>query len=467
MPLSLIYGLLFGTACAEMAVRSAIWPYLAVLLSVAFLKRLAERFTIAVAIMLPVILTRMLLLFSLIFISEKFFIRELGIVASGPVYSAYFALISCAFLHLSAVVFRALSRTAPRQVPLLPLLQLVFVSAVALAALIAVGFLLYTGVTQGFALLDQTDRFQYRANQGWLYGIIITLKPVLAGLMGFARFRLPMSGLAKAFLSWLFMLLVGSSALFGDKFLSLLVMFGYFFAPHIALAGAISPQLRQRVAAIAVVAGILVSGLTYYIYSDYGARDVAQTSDRLFGRFTGQGQLWYAVMDGSPALLAVDHAELNKLNAVMLSPRADQLAFDTRVGIFRMVAQYAPDNIRRSIFNAGGLVQFTGASEAYLTLLFGHVPMLVIMAALAVACGVFSYYVYNALIAGSLPGYFAALFILANFSSMLNQASFWQVFGLKALSYIGIFVFIDLAQRMVLSRRQLRARVAGQAAGPA
>lgn len=466
MPLSVIYGLLFCTAFAEAAVRSSAWPYLAVLLFLAFLKRLTERFTIAVAIMLPVILTRMLILFSLIFISEKFFIRELGIVASGPVHSAYFTLISCVFLHVSALVFRGLSRTTPRQVPLLPLLQLVFVSAVALAALIAVGFLLYTGATQGFALLDQTDRFQYRANQGWLYGIIITMKPVLAGLMGFARFRLPMSGMARALLSWLFVLLVGSSALFGDKFLSLLVMFGYFFAPRIALEGAISPQLRQRAVAIAMVAGILVSGLTYYIYSDYGVRDVGQTSDRLFGRFTGQGQLWYAVMDGSPDLVAVDHVELNKLGAVMLSAKADQLAFETRVGIFRMVAQYAPDNIRRSVFNSGGLVQFTGASEAYLTLLLGHIPMLVIMAALAVVCGIFSYYVYDALIAGSLPGYFAALFILANFSSMLNQASFWQVFGLKALSYIAVFVFVDLAQRMVLSRRQLRGGAAGRVAQP-
>ncbi|EIZ81189.1 putative membrane protein [Novosphingobium sp. Rr 2-17] len=455
MPFFLLYCLLILEVLAEATLQSAVWPYVSTLLMLLFLRKLIRKYLSSMAIMLPIIMAKILLLFSLVFIGHHFFIRELGLMGAGSVHSAYFVVISCAFLHISAMVSASLAKTIPpRPLAPFPMLLYSFVVAAIGAALIAIFYLLFTGFTQGFALLDATDRFVYRSKQGWLFGIIITFKPILAGLMGFVRFRMPVPRRFQFFVTMTFAALVASSALFGDKFLSLLVLFGYYFAPFLILQGQIDARAKRIAITLSLLAGVLVSSLTYFIYSDYGALDGSATAERLFGRFTGQGQLWYATMRSEPELAAIDHAELSRLSAVMAAQSADQVAFDTRTGIFHMVVLFAPDNIRNSIFNASGYVQFTGASEAYLALLLGQIPMAFLIMALAVTCGLLVYYVYNALWAGSMPSYFIALFILSNFASMLNQASFWQIFGARALMYIALMVIMDLGLRIMFSGRQ-------------
>lgn len=446
-----VYGLLATVMLAEELLPSTFWPYVSLGLLAFFLLLLGRRFDAELAILLPLVIAKLLLALSLLFIGHGLPIRELGIVAQGQVHSAYFALIACAFFHVAASVCAALDHMFP-PAPIRGSLLLhdLYRWSVIGAACVAILFLLHTGARQGFALIEGTDRFAYRAGQGWFFGIVMTFKPILAGLMGFVRFRLSGGRGARLVLSLLFCALFVASALSGDKFLSLLVMTGFFFMPLLVLRG----MPRQRGWALGIVAatGLSVSGLTYHVYSDYGALDLQRTMQRLAGRFTGQGQLWYAVMHERPALVHVDRAEAARMGGVMMAREADRTAFDRRSGIFHMVMRFAPDDIRNAIFQRAGRVQFTGATEAYLALVLGHLPMLVAMALLGCLAGLVAYYVQDTLVAGSLPGAFFALFILSNFTSMMNQASFWQIMGARAFIYIAGLLAVDILFRLMFLR---------------
>ncbi|MET0249069.1 MAG: DUF6418 domain-containing protein, partial [Sphingobium sp.] len=329
------------------------------------------------------------------------------------------------------------------------------------AACVAILFLLLTGATQGFALIEGTDRFAYRAGQGWFFGIVMTFKPILAGLMGFVRYRLPSGRAMRCTMPLLYCALFAASALFGEKFLSLLVMTGFYFMPLLALSHGL-PRRRGLALGVVAASGLIVCGLTYHVYSDYGALDPERTAQRLAGRFTGQGQLWYAVMHAGPHLLHVDRAEAGRMGAAMIARDADDAAFTSRAGIFHMVMLYAPETVRASILQNAGRVQFTGATEAYLARVLGHLPMLGMIMLLGCIGGVVAHYVQDALLAGSLPGYFFALFILSNFTSMMNQASFWQIFGARALIYIALMLMADMVFRTLLAGGEHR--VAGRRA---
>lgn len=448
-----LYGGLVAVTLAEETLPSAFWPYASVALLTFFVLLLGRHFLAPMAILLPVIMAKLLLALSLLFIGHRLPIRELGIVAQGQVHSGYYALVACAFLHIAAQVFALLVRTfPPARVRLTPVLQGLFLWSVIGAACVAIFFLFHTGATQGFALLEGADRFAYRAGQDWFFGIVMTFKPILAGLIGFVRFRLSYGRAMRLTLSLLFGVLFAESALFGEKFLSLLVMTGFFFMPFLVLQNGLPRRRLGLALCIAVGSGLIVSALTYHVYSDYGALDLKRTTERLAGRFTGQGQLWYAVMHGKPALAQVDRAEVARMGAAMMAREADRTAFDTRSGMFHLVTRFAPDAIRASILERKGRVQFTGATEAYLALVLGHLPMIAILALLGCLAGLIAYYVYDALIAASLPGYFFALFILSNFASMMNQASFWQIFGARAVLYIAAMLATDMVFRMMCAR---------------
>lgn len=452
----LLYGLLAADSVAELSFPSQAWVFVSIALYIYFIRTLFARNLTSTVILLPIVITKLLVLLSLIFISQGFVIRELGLVGGPPVYSGYFALLGCAFLHLTAGISTVLNRSlAPRPLAPFPILQIAFTLAVIAAGTLAIGVLLYSGMTQGFALLNGVDRFDYRASQGWLFNIVINFKPILAGLMGFARFRLPTTALTRPLLSFLLVMLIISSALSGDKFLSLLILLAFYFTPYLILSGGLNRRTMQRTVTIGSVSLIMASALTYYVYSDYGTLNQEQTTTRLFGRFTGQGQLWYIVNHRGTELTAIDEVESQKLMQVMTADDADQLAFDTHTGIFHMVEVYGEEGIRHSVFNRDGLIQFTGATEAYLINVYGQIYMIFIVLALSLAAAASAYYIYNSLISGSLLGYFFSTFIMANFASMMNQASFWQVFGKRALIYFSIMIAIDMGLRVFFAGRIL------------
>tara|TARA_R110000868_G_scaffold410179_3_gene697490 strand:- start:5574 stop:6965 length:1392 start_codon:yes stop_codon:yes gene_type:complete len=459
-----VYVLLMVSAILEPNLGLPIWPYLGTGLFVLFVRIMFRRHPRGMAILTPLVITRILLLFSLVFIAQRFFIRELGIIGEGPVYACYFALISCIFLHLTILTFDILVRNAPpRPANPHPLAKYLFATIAIIAGLFATITLLYTGAHSGFALLDGTDRFAFRANQGWLFNVIITFKPIICAMLGFVRFRIRFSAVIRAIFTSVFVVLLLSSALFGDKFLSLIVMIVYFFMPYLILEGRIDKRMRVAGLAVLLLGGSIVSGLTYYTYSDYGRLSFEETSERLFGRFTGQGQLWYAVNNREVGLTVGDPAEAQRLKNVMLaSSGADDLAFRTRTGIFQMVQRFAPSSIQHAVFGREGLVQFTGAGEAYLSLVFGQTGMLIFIVILAIGCGASVYYVYNSSINGSLVGFVFSIFIVANYSSMVNQGSFWQIYGVRSLFYITVMISLDLLSRVLVNQIPTRRVIKGR-----
>lgn len=456
--LIIVYVFLMVGVVAEPDMPSLIWPYYGTALFFVFIQTLFRINKKGSSILIPIIITRTLLMASLIFISHGFFIRELGVVATGPTYTCLFSLISCAFIHFSMITFNIFVKLMP-PIPgnIYPIARYIFISGALSSGILATIFLLATGVQSGFALFDGVDRFAYRANQGWLFNVIITFKPVICAMIGFVRFRLGFSAGTRKIATFTFAALLFSSTLFGDKFLSLIVMGAYFFLPYLILDGRLSRRMLATSMAVILIGGAIVGGLTYYVYSDYGKLNSAATSERLFGRFTGQGQLWYIANNQHVVSVDGDFVEQKRLKSVMMAKSgADDLAFNIHAGIFRMVELFAPRIIRHAIFGRDGLVQFTGAGEAYLMLVFGEFGMIMALAGLAVGLGIVMYYVYNSVISGSLFGFIFSVYLMMNYSSMINQASFWQVFGVRALVYTAIMVAIDVCSRIYVNRGKSR-----------
>lgn len=447
----LAFGLI---ALSELSVRSLGWPIASIVVFAIYLREILLRFPIPTEIFAATAIIKLLFLFSLVCIAFQVPMPELGnIVAKGAVYSGYYALISAVSLWLAAFTFEIARRITPaRATPEWPLASTaIFLFVVAIAA-VEIGVLLWTGVRNGFPLLQGDDRFLFRANQDFAFELAISFKPVIAGLIGFVVFRT--ARLARRILmTALFLMLLGLAALFGDKFFSLIIMVLYFLIPYFVLSGGVRFRLGFALIASTLTLTVLTGSLTYFIYSDYGMRDSASTLDRLLGRSTGNGQLWYVTMQDRTVAFTVDVDQYDRLIDSLVSKASASSNLDNGVGIFYLVNRYAPDEIRDGIKAGQGYIQFTGGTEAYLILVFGHAMMLVIMAFLSILLGLSCYYTYNCIISHAYIGYLGSLYILVNIYGMLNQASLGQIFSVGSLKAIGVILAADATYRIAFGRR--------------
>ncbi|WP_324808308.1 DUF6418 domain-containing protein [Sphingomonas sp. LY29] len=426
-----------------------VWPVVSLAAFAAFLLTMSRHYREAIFTLFAIEIAKILMLISLAFIGAGFFVRELGIIAEASTHSAYYALTACLYIHAACLTFKA-ARHARGHIALLPaqqsLLGLYVLGAGGLC-IFAVLYLIVLGLTDGFPMLAGVDRFSYRADQGWLFRVIITFKPILAGLMGMIRFRFRPRPWQRWLLDFTFGLLIGAVVLFGEKFLSLLVMGGAYLLPFLLRRKRRSPS--SLLIATGLSMAVLVSSATVYVYSDYGTLGASETSERLLGRFTGQGQLWYAASNASNREPNFD--QLRQMGNVMMSSEADEEAFRQQVGIFHLISRFAPSNIYDSIMAGRGLVQFTGGFEAYFLIVGGHLVMIAAVIFFGGIAGLVAFYVYESLIAGAVVGYVGAWFIYMAVYSASNQASVWQVIGWKSLLYFAIVIGMDRIARSILS----------------
>ncbi len=422
---------------------------IALLLLVGMLRALYVRAAVPMTFAIPLIVPKFLFVFSLLFIAQGFLITELGVTASGPVRAGYYVLLSCAFFHVITLTFSGFRAILPPPVRLHQFLLFIIIAYAGAAGLtfLAVAYLLVTGLQSGFPLFEGIDRFAYRAQQDALFDIIMSNKPLLAAMLGILRFRLVNRAPAQWFLDALMMGFTVLTTLFGEKFLSVIILAVFYLIPYLVLR-----MDSLRLGPLLIFGAVLMTGvgsLTYYVYSGYGTLNYQQTSEKLFGRFTGQAQLWYAVMQEPTHAITVDTKQVQLMKNAMLSADANETAFQQRAGVFYLVLQYAPDEMAKSVFRQKGLVQFTGATEAWLILVLGHVLAIMILVFLAFLAGLLLLYLDGALRAGSLIGYLVGTFIFLPFYSMLNQGSFWQIFGWKALLYFAVGLSIDFLYRQI------------------
>lgn len=453
----IFYCTLALLALLEPQIPSRVWPLLALIVFIVFTKVIAKRHRAALTIMFAMTLYKVLILISLLMIAWGATMRELGLIASGPVYSLYFCLLACIFLHAACSSFNWCSHTTGRfrRASPAPIFIPIIIWAGVVLLGVVIGTLLAKGMATGFPLIVGVDRFVYRAQSDWVFNFIVTSKPIMAAMLGVIRFRLVRTHVLQWAIDLEFVVFVGTLVLFGDKFVSVIVLVGFYVLPMLLKVRAGAFSLSPSIVFGALALAAAVGGVTYYVYSDYGASGWAATSQRLMSRAAGQGQLWYASMQTGNDLVSADSAQINDLLDVMGVGGAGN-AVGQNVGIFYLILRYAPANIYASIQEGRGLVQFTGGFEAYLLLIGGHLAMMLGVAVSGLVAGIVSLYYYNSLLCGSLPGVGAAAFIYMSVYTMVNQAAVWVVFGARALIYIAAVVLIDVVARALLQLGTVR-----------
>jgi hypothetical protein len=389
---------------------------------------------------------------SLIFISAHFKIKELGIIPNGSAYSAYFAILSCLFINSSSFTFNIIIKIfgAPVQRAGPLLFARVITLLLLIISLSCILYLLIVGGTLGFPLLNGVDRFDFRIGQSKYIGIILSIKSILAASLGMIRFLIVRRSLNRFLIDGVTVTLLAVALLFGDKFTSVLVFVAFYIGPY--LAGSPDTRMFRRLAPLAAAAFVLVGSMTYYIYSDYGNLPSEQTFERLLGRFTGNGQLWYSAMQDRTKFIDYDQSQVDAMKQVIVGGQGLESAVDHRTGVFYLAFRYAPADLVISIIRKSGIVQLTGATEPWLLLCFGHIGMVFSIILLGALAGFLSMYMYISLRYQSIIGYLVGAFILLPFYSMMNQASFYEIFGWKPLMYFTMGIFIDLLTRPFLRR---------------
>lgn len=451
------YFAIISVAFLEFIFPDPLWAVASLGLFLWFVQGLFSKNPGAVGTMFSLYIQKFLILVSLVFIALGYRMPELGRTADGSVYSGYFCLLACAFMHLSVSTRQILAaRFVGGRVKIAPKSHVndyYFIAALA-AATVTIVYLLLVGLGSGFALIVGADRFVYRAGQGWLFNVIVTQKPLLTALMGFVRFRIPISRNKQRALDYALAGLSVTFVLFGDKFLSLIVLISFYYLPWILESKTGIIKASAKLISGAIILGMLGLAITYFVYSKNGALDYAATSRLLFGRFTGQGQLWYVVMQERPAVFQFDSDQVSKVLRAVLSREADITAFNERTGVFYLISKFAPSKIWTSIITSQGYVQFTGALEPFSLLAVGHFGLIVMLAVCGLCAGVSSFYIQHAYNEGRLFGFLAGIFILLKVYVMLNQGAVWTVFGWWAVLYILGLVAVDLTIRTVFASRR-------------
>ncbi|WP_226019615.1 DUF6418 domain-containing protein [Novosphingobium sp. FKTRR1] len=446
---------------------SVYWPFLALGSYLWFLRLLFQRYPRETMLMSIMAMTKILILFSLIMIGLGFWITELEIVGQLPVYSLYFCILSSVFIHAACQSSAFINRRIDSQ----PVPELAtgmgFAQTIGAVALVGFGIavLLQTGLTKGFATLDGIDRFEFRADADWFFNYVVLRKYMMTAALATVRFRISMSTATHRVIDAIFVAFLGLLMLFGDKFLSVIVVGIFYVLPLLVTTRGGARVRLPRSLLLAVVTLLpLVLSATVWVYSDYGAQGWDSTLDRLFGRSTGQGQIWYIVAHDHRPLLSVDGGAVQKLMGSMgYQGESDPLR--SNVGIFYIISRYAPTNVYKSILANNGLVQFTGGFEAYLILLFGHIPTLFLTILFGIIAGMCGSYLYYTIRSRSAFGAFFASFIYMSVYTTINQGAIWMSVSLGALIYTAIYIIAEQIVRYLIlkpGRRMVTAQAIAQ-----
>ncbi|WP_186393055.1 MULTISPECIES: DUF6418 domain-containing protein [unclassified Pannonibacter] len=400
-----------------------------------------------------VVLTKILVVISLLFISLGYYMPELGRFGTPKVGANAFLVFSIILFYTAERTLRvfqkrnSIKRAEVNETSIVKIITFLILATSASLIL----YLVYFGLSNGFPLLQGIDRFGFRmSNEDKIFLIVINLKSTLMCALGLISFCYNCGALLKIASKLSFSIWVIVSILFGDKFFSLIVLFLYYYTPYLVMFPSRFSETITRNTFKGMIIVCLALGIVCYVYSDYGVLGWEATIERLFGRFASQGQLWAMVYRDFQQILSFGQDSLHDYVAVMFSSNASEKAFNGSVGIFHLMALYAPANIILSVQEMRGNVQFTGAFEAYFIMTSGYLGTILILLVAGVYLGLSAAYLKNAIFFGSPFSTGVAVFNMLNCASALNQGSLWQILGSKALIYFGILVLLDVLHRVFI-----------------
>jgi len=364
--------------------------------------RLFQEKPIAFLLFSPIIFLHFSVLISLIAIESGAFMKEMGRNGfASPASAVYLIVVTC-FLTSASLAFSAFQNRRTDPVQRLDVSQFSFLAqwAALFVCGFAVSYLLLKGFMTGFPLISGADRFAYRREFGDKLTIyFLNLKIVMAAFLGLSAANCS-TLLGKIRHHIMFVLYIGASLLFADKFFIIIAASLYYLAVQVAF----NPDSVKKLASNFILPGIsallVACVITFYIYSGNGALSFEETGSRLLERFAEQGQLWFVAFNDLGVLIDFNaEAVLKNLENLFYVP-AYEFAFQNHLGAYYFSYNFMPYKMMLSFIRNAGYVTPTMAFEAYGLVLFG------VLGAIVAAC-----------IAGALLGFIGNIFISAVYSA--------------------------------------------------
>lgn len=401
----------------------------------------------AAILLLPVVITRLATMLSLIAIESGAYMPEINRLGAAGSASASFALFTAIFFIVFASCFRTIERPLmqfARSELLMMITRLLAWPVIAgIAAWCCLAFL--QGLQSGFPLLEGVDRFFYR--RYFAAGPVMLLldnKNLIAALLGSIAFTPSYPRLLRFSAILTLVLATMLYFLFGDKFFTILAQASFFLMPYLLRRS--DHLMSVLVKVIPLAAGLisLTVGVTLFIYSGYGRLPMDRTLQLVGERVAGQGELWYiANRDFGRATHWDSHlitrymGEINEYDVPTAPMRAG-------VETFFFVQRYAPESVANAVKKNQGWVQFTMGYEAMALVMFGYVGVAVLMAVAGVTIALCAAYLQRSFLSGFPPSMFFAVWTYLVLSYAFQQASLWTAASPGQLKRFLLFFVIEM-----------------------
>lgn len=435
---------------ASSVIVSPVWSWLALINFIWMIILLLVTSPRAAILIVPIMVQKLSIIISLMLIEYGNEMPELGTVGRPGPYSNAFVFYTTVFIFGYLWVYYMLMgrRQRPVSHPLTPLLDrhsnFIVFGVLTLVGLLTL-YLTARGMTSGFPLLQGTDRFVYRRYSDTLTVYILNFKFIIAFLLGVAVFATPASRSLKLLCSLNALYLLLLYFLFADKFFTQLNAIAAFFAPYVYRNAQTIWRDMHKYSAIGVLALGLVSMVTWGIYSDFGARTTAESSKKLAGRLTGQGELWFLQASIGAPFIAFDKNIVSENIKALFVKQIDLYAVQHSLGPNYFSNRYAPDDIRSSIMTNAGTTTYTAALEPLGLVAFGWIGLGIMLILCGGLVGFYASYMAYAIESRSVISAIFSGYLFLQLQAVLAQGSPWVLFSVYTFRWQMVIWLIEIA----------------------
>ena len=259
------------------------------------------------------------------------------------------------------------------------------------------------------------------------------------------------TGLRRNMALVLFILMIGISVLFGEKFTSLMLIAIYGLTPAYILSG----HLRQNILKHLLPAIAAISVMTLpIILAVYGWGDRPQDAiEKMTTRMVGQGELWFAADQATDYAFRADSDVVNLNLASLITSDTEGVVLQSPyLGVNYFMYNYM-DLESLSLFLARPSLTLTFGLEAYFLISFGWIGMLFPFALCAIFYVVPLLYLAWGIENARPTSIFLAGKLLIWMVVGLAQGFIYLIFGYKIIIFFGFAIFYELVSNY-LSKRQ-------------
>lgn len=408
------------------------------------------------ALLLPlIVITRASVVVALTSIEYGVRLPELAIVGEAGPYTSSYVCVAAILFASSLASFRFLmNHLHVRGIGALTPVFDRFARPISLCVIglgaLSILWLLGLGLSRGFPLLLNMDRFLFRrVFADPLTLNILNLKSIVASALGLVSFALPVSRVIKTWSNIVFTAFVAVNFLYGDKFFIIISTVSSFFAPYLYLQHKYVMKRLPVLAAVGLLVLLPVSAITWFIYSNQGRATVEATSQKLTERFAAQGELWYLQTKiGAPA---IDwHDDIVEKNVASLSVKqVDLFALRNGIGPAYFMNRYAPGNFRISQMQGGGLITYTMALEPLALAMFGWLGLVLTLMVSGFLFAAGACYLAYAIERRLMLSMIFAGYVIVMLKAYSTQGAPWVVVSIYTLKWLSVVLIIELVLSII------------------